>query len=121
MKLLFFSFILFFFVPAHSQVTDTAKWFEQYKNDLADADYIPDSLLGSLKGKVLPPFLARDLNGNTVTLETLRGKVVYLNFWFLSCAPCIAEIPNLNRLYENTKNLPGFAFYTITYEPEEQV
>jgi len=41
-----------------------------------------------------------------------------MNFWFVSCAPCIAEIPNLNRLYDMTKDSPDFHFFAITYEPE---
>ena len=32
----------------------------------------------------------------------LRGRVVVLNFWFLACAPCQAEIPSLNKLVSNT-------------------
>lgn len=33
-------------------------------------------------------------------LEQLRGKVVLLNFWATWCAPCLQEIPELNRLAE---------------------
>lgn len=41
-----------------------------------------------------------DITGNTVARDALRGKVVVLNFWFPACKPCVAEIPELNRLAE---------------------
>jgi peroxiredoxin len=50
-----------------------------------------------------PGFNLKDLNGNNVCLESLKGKVVILNFWSTSCAPCVAELPSLNALYRELK------------------
>lgn len=46
------------------------------------------------------PFTATDLEGNTFTLNELKGKVVVINFWFVACKPCVQEIPELNELVE---------------------
>jgi peroxiredoxin len=45
-----------------------------------------------------PDFALKDLSGNTVTLQSLRGKVVVLNFWTKTCGPCLEEMPELVEL-----------------------
>jgi len=41
----------------------------------------------------------KDLNGRPITLSSLRGKVVLLNFWKIDCPPCSVEKPILERIY----------------------
>jgi thiol-disulfide isomerase/thioredoxin len=50
------------------------------------------------KGKAAPNFVATDLNGKSVSLADFRGKVVYLDIWTTTCAPCIWYMK-----HENTK------------------
>ncbi len=40
-------------------------------------------------------------SGSSMSLESLEGKVVLLNFWATWCAPCLREIPELNELADN--------------------
>lgn len=41
-----------------------------------------------------------DLEGETIQFEDLKGKVIFLNIWATWCPPCIAEMPNIQSLYE---------------------
>lgn len=70
--------------------------------------------------KPAPHFELKDLQGKTWSLKELNGKTVVLNFWFTSCAPCIKEIPELNRLAEEYRG-KDVVFLGLTYNTPEQV
>ncbi len=57
-----------------------------------------------LLGKPALPFSVSDINGNNYSLESLKGKVVVINFWFVECKPCVMEMPELNKLVEKFNN-----------------
>jgi thiol-disulfide isomerase/thioredoxin len=49
-------------------------------------------------GKLVVPFSFIDINGNLLSSDSLKGKVIVMNFWSVFCHPCIREIPELNAL-----------------------
>jgi len=51
-------------------------------------------------GEPARPYAATTLEGDTVSLRSLEGKVVLLNLWATWCAPCRAEMPYLQELSE---------------------
>lgn len=61
-------------------------------------------VLDALVGCTAPDFAAITITGEKIISSDLRGKVVVLNFWYRGCAPCIAEMPALNKLVEEFKN-----------------
>ena len=42
--------------------------------------------------------------GETLRLSDLKGKPVVLNFWFPSCPPCVAEMPEFERVFQNHRS-----------------
>ena len=52
----------------------------------------------SMMKQPAPDFTLKALTGETVTLSQFKGKIVVLNFWFTSCAPCREEMPALNKI-----------------------
>lgn len=63
--------------------------------------------------EVAPTFTLRDVNNQEVSLESLRGKVVLVNFWATWCVPCMVEMPHLNALYEELKD-QGFVVLSVS-------
>jgi peroxiredoxin len=74
----------------------------------------------ALLNKPAAAFSLTDLQGNTWSLKRLRGKIVVLNFWFTSCAPCIQEMPKLNELVKTYEG-KNVVFLALTFNSREQV
>ncbi|MEQ7798336.1 TlpA disulfide reductase family protein [Pedobacter sp. ASV1-7] len=55
----------------------------------------------------------KDASGNIVDLGSLKDKVVFLNFWATWCPPCLAEMPSVNKLYEQFKNDKDVVFIMV--------
>jgi thiol-disulfide isomerase/thioredoxin len=74
-------------------------------------------------GQLAPDFYGKDMS-DTVTYDFnyFKGrKVVVLNFWFSSCAPCIKEMPDLNRIRERYKDRADIVFIAPTFEFPEVI
>ena len=68
-----------------------------------------------------PDFSLKDLTGATVTLDSLRGKVVVLNFWTKTCGPCLEEMPELAELTKIVRDRMDVAIVTVSVDegPED--
>lgn len=72
-------------------------------------------------GAPAPDFTLLDLAGNPVTLSSLRGQVVLINFWATWCGPCRIEMPAIERRYEQYRS-QGFAVLAVDAdEPATEV
>lgn len=65
-------------------------------------------------------FSGIDMEGNEVSLSTLKGKVIVFNFWFTGCKPCVMEMPNLNELVEKY-GADNVVFLAPTFNSKSQV
>ncbi|MGG7033863.1 MAG: TlpA family protein disulfide reductase [Flavobacterium sp.] len=55
-------------------------------------------------GSPAPDFELEDQFGEKVSLESLKGKYIYLDIWATWCGPCLAEIPHLKKIEEKFRN-----------------
>jgi peroxiredoxin len=72
-------------------------------------------------GSAAQDFNARDTNGNTFRLSDHIGKeVVLIDFWATWCVPCLAEMPHLERMYEQYKSR-GFLVVAVSMDGPETI
>lgn len=62
--------------------------------------------------RATPNFSVMDLNGEKITAQSLRGKVVMVNFWATSCSTCIHEMPEMVETYNKFKK-QGLEFVAV--------
>ena len=73
-----------------------------------------------LLGSHVPDFSAIDLDGNPISLQDYRGKVVLLDFWVFLSPPCIVKMPEVKRIYDTYKDA-GFDIIGVSLDDEEVI
>lgn len=58
-------------------------------------------------------FILTTQAGKKVSLSSLKGKVVLIDFWGTWCAPCLAEMPILHRVYRRFDSNPDVMFLAV--------
>lgn len=56
-----------------------------------------------------------DLNGNKISMASLHGKWVFINYWASWCGPCLEEISELNHFYA-TKHPEKVAVFAVNFD-----
>lgn len=74
-----------------------------------------------ITGGGIPSFSDRDLEGNKINLENLKGKTIVLNFFFIGCRPCREEMPALNMLVDYYKDNKDVAFIAIALDSKSDL
>ena len=65
-------------------------------------------------GSPAPNWTLQTPEGRSVSLESLRGKVVVMDFWATWCGPCKTAMPGVQKLHEKFKGRRPVAVYGIT-------
>jgi len=78
--------------------------------------------LSLFKKESAPAVSFRTLNGEQIALESLRGKVVMVNFWATSCSTCVQEMPEMVETYKKYSDR-GLEFIAVamSYDPPNYV
>ena len=85
---------------------------EQFKKKITEKFEI---LKNITKGSPSPTFDYENVNGGTTSLESLKGKLVYIDVWATWCGPCIGEIPALKEV-EKTYHGKNIEFVSISID-----
>ena len=95
----------------------TLDGFDKYLVEIADVDRMrrKDKVLGERVGTpaAAPAFALKSMDGSRVSLESLKGKIVVINFWGIWCGWCIQELPDYQKLFEKYKGDANVAILTI--------
>lgn len=75
---------------------------------------------GEIVGKQAPPFSLKTSEGGGLTMNSLKGKGVILNFWATWCAPCKVEMPDFEEAYKNHKE-KGLEIIGVNFQQEPDI
>lgn len=101
--------------------------FSNHEGTVGTAAAVDDSGRVSIKplpdgpvaaGKLAADFKLTGLDGRTISLSSLRGKVVFLNVWATWCAPCREEMPSIETLYEEFSRDKDFVVLAVSQDTE---
>jgi pentatricopeptide repeat protein len=107
--------ILEYFKEAYSKQKGSSKGFDEMVASAkkAVAKEAEGKAAKSRLNKPAVQFVLKDIEGKTVTLSDLKGKVVVVDFWATWCGPCKMSFPTLQKVYEKYKSHPQVAIYAL--------
>jgi peroxiredoxin len=68
-----------------------------------------------------PHFAVTTVDGKAISLDSLKGKVVVLNFWFIACAYCRAQQPKLNDFKARFAGDTNVVFLALSIDPAAEL
>ncbi|MGI8467252.1 MAG: TlpA family protein disulfide reductase [Pyrinomonadaceae bacterium] len=72
-------------------------------------------------GKQSSDFTFNLIDESVIAFSGQAGKITVLNFWYVGCKPCMAEIPLLNKIVEKYKDSKDVDFFAVTFIAPEDV
>lgn len=74
-----------------------------------------------MEGTPFPKFSFKDLEGNVVSNETMTGKIIVIKCWYIHCAACVKEFPQVNALVSKYKDRKDILFLSLAEDTPEQL
>jgi len=118
------------YIPIRLKSEDSVYYYKLFKiqpnSDTSIKATINQEAFDALKnfemeGKPFPKFSFKDLNGNVVSNESMKGKIIVIKCWYIHCAACIKEFPEVNQLTEKYKDRKDILFVSLAEDNPEQL
>jgi peroxiredoxin len=118
------------YIPIRLESDSTIFYYKLFKIDPASDTSIKATItetafneIQNLKkeGEPFPEFSFKDLNGNLITNENLKGKIVVIKCWYIHCSACIKEFPDVNQLASKYKSRNDIVFLSLAEDSPEQL
>ncbi len=118
------------YIPIRMQSTDTVLYYKLFKIEPTSDTSIKATIMQmafdeyehfKMEGNVFPKFNFTDLNGNVISNETMKGKMVVIKCWYIHCAACIKEFPDVNELVSKYKNRKDIIFLSLAEDTPQQL
>jgi len=117
-NILFWGFVIFLFTPFSLGVRAKMNQGFAYVKGIVDAP----SAAAIVDRNALDTYdvhMSAVVNAVDMNLNSLKGKVVFINHWATWCPPCRAEMPSLHNLYTDYGSKIEFIFFTT--DPEKKI
>lgn len=117
--------VAFFTIYTYDNTSDEVNSVTRNSDNNEVNQNIPDvsdpQQIGSSTYEKAEDFTLLDLEGNEVSLSDYKGKKIFLNFWATWCPPCKAEMPDIEKVYQETKDSDLVILAVEIGEPLETV
>ena len=94
---------------------DAKSWVIQR---MMEVGFFQPELEGSAEGTTTADVSFKNEKGEIVNLSSLRGKVVFINFWASWCPPCRAEMPSIQELYNDYRTNKNVIFLIVNVDED---
>lgn len=118
------------FIPLKATSPDTSLCYQLHRisesSDKSLGDIIKNKAIAEhhyyrMEGQPLPDFDFVDLKGTAYNRNTMKGKLLVLKCWFISCVPCVAEMPELNKLVEKYSGNKNVVFLSFAFDQPKEL
>ena len=103
-----------------------ARLYDQLSPEMKETSFgirIKTSVKNAMQSKLgaqIPDFTLENDKGEKITMESLKGSYVFLDFWASWCGPCIAEFPHVKTAYEKHGKRLNFKIVGISIDKNKK-
>lgn len=118
------------FIPIKLETTNDTIYYKLFKIEpTADSSIsatIMESSFNELQNykkesTLFPEFSFKDIKGDLIDNQSLKGKIVVIKCWYIHCAACVKEFPEVNKLADEYKNRNDIVFLSLAEDNTTQL